>query len=86
MENGNFNDKLELFGRRKLAMTMVESVNGFSEQALLLTVSGTKVKISGEKIKITSYNKATGTFTADGEFSDIKYGVKKTPLFKRIFK
>lgn len=90
MVNGQNNqigaDKLELFGRRRLAMSLVESVDGFSEQRLELTIAGSKVKILGEKIKVTSYNKATGSLTADGFFSEIKYDVKKIPLIKRIFK
>lgn len=79
-------DRLELLGRKRLAMCGVEAVDGFSEQALNLTVSGVKVKITGEKIKITAFNKATGTLTADGIFNEIRYNAKKTPLLKRIFK
>lgn len=86
MENQLNNDKLEILGRKRLAMCGVETVDGFSEQTLNLTVSGVKVKITGEKIKITAFNKATGTLTADGVFNEIKYGAKKTPLLKRIFK
>ena len=86
MENQLNNDKLEIIGRKRLAMCGVEAVDGFSEQALNLTVSGVKVKITGEKIKITAFNKATGTLTADGIFNEIKYNAKKTPLLKRIFK
>lgn len=86
MQNQEVTDKLELMGRRRLAMSGVETVDGFSEQALNLTVSGVKVKITGEKIKITAFNKATGTLMADGVFNEIRYNAKKTPLLKRIFK
>lgn len=79
-------DRLELLCRKRLAMSGVEAVDGFSEQALYLTVSGVKVKITGEKIKITAFNKAAGTLAAEGVFNEIKYGAKKTPLLKRIFK
>lgn len=86
MDNQLNNDKLEITGRKRLAMSGVETVDGFSEQLLNLTVSGVKVRISGEKIKITAFNKATGTLAADGVFNEIKYNAKKTPIFKRIFK
>lgn len=79
-------DKLLLEGRKKLSMTGVDSVDGFTEQVLNLTVNGNKVKISGENIKITSYNKTQGTLNADGMFSEIKYNQKKAPLVKRLFK
>ena len=79
-------DKLEILGRKRLAMSGVETVDGFSEEQLRLTVSGVKVKISGEKIKITAFNKATGTLMADGVFNEIKYNAAKVPLMKRVFK
>ena len=86
MENQLNNDKLEIIGRKRLAMSGVEAVDGFSEQVLNLTVLGNKVKITGEKIKITAFNKATGTLMADGVFNEIKYNAKKVPMLKRIFK
>ena len=86
MENQLNTDKLEIIGRKRLAMSGVETVDGFSEQMLNLTVLGNKVKISGEKIKITAFNKATGTLIADGVFSEIKYNAQKAPLLKKLFK
>ena len=86
MQNQPNTDKLEIVGRKRLAMNGVEAVDGFSEQSLILTVSGVKVKISGEKIKITSFNKAAGTLTADGIFNDIRYNAKRIPILKRIFR
>ena len=86
MQNQVNSDRLEIVGRKRLAMNGVETVDGFSEQALNLTVSGVKMKITGEKIKITAYNKASGTLMADGIFNEIKYNAKKTPFFKRVFK
>ena len=79
-------DRIEIIGRKRLAMSGVEAVDGFSEQQLKLTVSGVKVKITGEKIKITAFNKATGTLMADGVFNEIKYNAVKTPFIKRVFK
>ena len=85
----NNNETIETLcieNRNKLTMNGVDTVDGFSEQMLKLTVSGIKVQISGENIKITSYNKASGNLTADGKFSEIKYGKTKTPFIKRMFK
>ena len=70
-------DRLVLDARKSLSMTGVQSVDGFSEQFLNLTVYGNKVRIVGENIKISSYNKSTGSFSADGIFSEIKYNHKK---------
>ena len=86
MQNQLEMDKLSLEGRKILVMTGVQSVDGFSEQFLSITVSGNKVKILGENIKISSFNKASGNLTAEGLFNEIKYNVKKMPLVKRLFK
>ncbi len=72
--------------RKRLSMTGVDAVDGFSEQYLKLTVNGSKVTVNGTGIKITAYNKATGSLTADGEFCEIKYIGKKVPMMKRLFK
>lgn len=85
-EQNNNLERLCLEGKKRLSMTGVESVDGFSEQYLKLTVGKNKVFVSGENIKITSYNKNTGTLSADGDFLEIKYGIKKDAFIKRIFK
>ena len=79
-------DKLTLDARKKLSMTGVINVDGFSETSLKLSLEKTKVLIIGENIKITSYNKDTGNLTADGDFLEIKYNHKKVPLMKKLFK
>ncbi len=79
-------DKMTLDGRKRLTMTNVDGVDGFSEQCLKLTVGGNRVTVNGSGIKITAFNKATGNLTADGEFDEIKYCGKKTPFVKRLFK
>lgn len=79
-------EKVILEARKKLSMTGVEAVDGFSEQSLKLTVAGNKVIIVGENIKITAFNKNTGNLSAEGTFTEIKYNHKKTPFIKRLFK
>ena len=79
-------EKLCLDARKRLSMTCVDSVDSYSEQILKLTVHNNRVTICGTKLKITAYNKATGTLLVDGEFSEIKYGGQKMSFVKRIFK
>ncbi len=86
MQNQINCDKITLEQRKNLSMTGVEAVDGFSEQALRLTVSGNKVVITGENLKITQYNKATGNLLAEGLVNEIKFAVKKVPLVKKLFK
>ncbi len=86
MQNDYSTHKLELDFRKKLTITGVQSLDGFSEQLLNLTVSGNKLKICGTNIKITVYNKSTGTLIADGNFNEIKYQQQSKPFIKKIFK
>ena len=80
------NSKLVLDDRKVLSMTGVQSVDGFSETFIKLTISGVKVSVLGQKLRISAYNKATGTLNADGLVNEIKYNYKKQPLIKRVFK
>ena len=79
-------EKMLLEGKRRLQMTSVQAVEGFSEQSLKLIVNGNKVIISGKDIKITAFNKQSGNLSADGDFTEIKFGGEKQPILKRIFK
>lgn len=85
-QNSVIIEKLVLEARRHLTLSGVDSVDGFSEQMLKLTVLGSKVQICGENIKITAYNKASGNLTAEGIFTEIKFMGKKTSFVKRLFK
>ena len=79
-------EKLVLEARKSLSLCGVQTVDGFNEQSLKLTVNDCKVLVVGENIKITAFNKSNGNFCAEGNFYEIKYSHKKTPMVKRIFK
>ena len=78
--------KLFLEDQKHLSLTSVIAVDSFSEQCLKLTVSGCKVVILGENLKISSFNQSAGTLSADGTVNEIKYLRKAQPLVKRLFK
>lgn len=86
MQNNNEIAKLELENRKKLLMSKVEAVNGFTSQSLKLTVAGESVEIYGEDIEISSFNKTTGALSCEGKFNSIKYCGEKLSFFKKIFK
>ena len=78
--------KLLLEDQKHLSLTLVEAVDSFSEQCLKLTVSGAKVIIGGENLKISSFNKSNQNLVAEGVINEIKYSVKKQALIKRLLK
>jgi len=77
---------LLLEDRKRLTINGVESVNGFSESNINLTIKGENFRATGSNLKIVSFNKSNGNFVAEGEFDELKYCGKKTPLLKKIFK
>ncbi len=79
-------ETLTLTGGKKLSMTKVESVDGFSEQFIKLTVNKKRTVITGDGLKITVFNKSSGELVAEGDFYDIKFEGEKAPLIKRLFK
>ena len=85
-ENEKIVHGLNIESRRKLNVTGVESVDGFSDQILKLSVNGEKLTFLGNNIKITSYNKANGNLSADGDFIEIKYCKKRDGFIKKVFK
>ena len=86
MQENKINETLTLENRKRLCMTEVSSVDAFSEQSLRLTVGGNRVFILGSNLKITAFNQAQKTLTAEGNIVQIKYDGAKTPLLKKVFK
>lgn len=77
------NSILTLEQRKKLTLTGVESVDAFSEARIILTVSGSKVTIEGQRLKVLSFSQGTGSFSASGEVRSVRYGgAKALSLFK----
>ena len=77
---------LTLEGRKRLSLTLVSSVEAFSEECVNLTVKECKLKIIGDKLKIINFNKASGNFSLEGNVRELKFGKGKTSLINKIFK
>lgn len=78
------NSVLTLEDEKKLSITGVANVEGFSEQAIYLTINGQKATILGEHLKILAFSEGSGNFSAVGEVNCIKFGKGKklSKLFK----
>lgn len=63
--------------RKNITVTAVESVSAFSEvKIVLVLVGGERLHVAGMGLKITSFSKSSGTFTAEGSVSGVSYGGK----------
>ena len=64
---------LTLENRNRLTFSGVERVEALSERQILLTVSGTRVRIEGSKLKVLSFSEGSGAFSASGIMDSIRY-------------
>ena len=71
--------------QRRIAMSGVSSVDSFSENVILLTVNGKRVRIEGNKLKVLAFSEGTGNFSASGEVTLVRYGTQGRAL-SRLFK
>lgn len=85
MQNEN-NSVLTVEQQKKISLTGVESVDAFSAEDIRLTVCGKKMRISGTHLKVLSFSKGSGAFSAIGEVNYIRYGGAKGKFFQRLFK
>ena len=69
---------------RKITMTEVESVDAFSPTAITLTAAKRRVYLRGAGLKILSFSKGSGSFSATGEVYSVKFGGGKGS-FKKLF-
>ncbi len=76
---------VQLEQKKLLTVSGVESVAAFSEVKILLAlVGGGRMTVLGSGLKITSFSKASGSFTAEGSITGLSYGGKS--VVSRIFK
>lgn len=80
------NSVLTVEQQKKISLTGVESVDGFSDTEIRLCVAGKKMRILGAGFKVQSFSRGSGAFSAIGEVSVIRYGGAKGKFFQRLFK
>ncbi len=71
---------------KRITATGIESVDAFSPTQLILTYGGGRIVVSGSGMKITSFSKTNGQFSASGEIFGVKYSGKSTGLKQKLFK
>ena len=73
--------------QKKVSITDVSQVNGFSEKEIKITLnSGEKISILGAEMKIINFAKDSGNFVAEGQILGVKYQGKSVNFIKRIIK
>lgn len=63
--------------KKSICVSGVESVCAFSEVKIILLLNGgERMYVVGSNLKITSFSKTSGSFTAEGNVSGVSYGGK----------
>ncbi len=71
--------------RKRFTATQIDAVEAFSSTQLVLSYAGGRIIIGGSDMKITSFSKSSGTFSASGTFNSVKYAQQGSGL-KKLFK
>lgn len=71
--------------RKRISVTGVESVDSFSAQQIVLTLSDGRAVIEGSELKISGFSKASHTFTAEGNVAGIRFRGRREKISKRLF-
>lgn len=71
--------------QKKITVTGVESVDAFSDRQIALTLENGTATVTGEGLKIVNFSKASGTFTAVGKVTGIRFHARGEKLSKRLF-
>jgi len=71
---------------KRITATGIETVDAFSSTQLVISYAGGKIVVSGSEMKITSFSKTNGQFSASGNIFGVKYSGKSTGLKQKLFK
>mgnify|MGYP001625061037 CR=1 FL=1 len=88
MDEPNIQERAEtalIEQQKKITVTGVASVDGFTPREIRITLEGGRAVIAGENLKIVSFSKANGNFSATGKIAGIRFFGKSEKLTKRLF-
>lgn len=71
--------------QKKITLTGVVSVDSFTSQQISLSLDSGRAFIAGEGLKIVSFSKTTGGFSAVGKIMGIRFSGKKEKFIKKLF-
>ena len=71
--------------QKKITMTGVSAVVGLTPREIRITLESGRAVISGGDLKIVSFSKSNGNFSAVGKIAGIRFFAKHEKLTKRLF-
>ncbi len=77
---------LTVENRKRLTATQIEAVEAFSPTQLVLQYVGGRIIVTGSDMKITAFSKTSGSFSANGTITSVRYAQKGVGLKQRLFR
>ncbi len=71
---------------KKITATAIDSVNAFSDKQIILSYPAGRIVVAGSGMKIIGFSKTSGTFSATGEITSVRYLGKGMGLKGKLFK
>lgn len=82
MENHN----LTIENCKRITATEISSVDSFSDKQIVLSYSNGRIVVQGSGMKIVSFSKSTGAFSATGDIVGARYVQKSSSIKQKLFK
>lgn len=82
MENHN----LTIENCKRITATEISSVDSFSDKQIVLSYSNGRIVVQGSGMKIVSFSKSTGAFSATGDIFGARYVQKSSSIKQKLFK
>lgn len=70
---------------KRITATAIDSVDAFSDKQIILSYSAGRIVVAGSGMKIVGFSKSSGSFSATGDISSVRY-VAKGALRGKLFK
>lgn len=77
---------LSIENTKRITATGIEGVRDFSPAQFTLIYAGGRITVGGSDMKITTFSKQTGAFSATGQIGSVKYSSAGEGLRKRLLK
>ena len=71
---------------KRITASGVESVDAFSDKQIILSYPAGRIVVSGNGMKIVGFSKSSGSFSATGEITAVRYAGKGLGIKGKLFK
>ncbi len=71
---------------KRVTATAISSVDAFSDKQILLSYQNGRIVVNGSGMKIVNFSKTSGTFSATGDITAVRYIQKGGSLRQKLFK